>query len=239
MFDFFKSEGANSASMAPQEPNSKVEECCPHCGVVLEIVPKRKMKCKECKNPMVIRSKKTLYTRAVLTETEAIHTDFYNDLEYNGATKEMLNQKREQLAKQWGWKPKGVDMYDILWWVANDLPMHFRKDPVEMFYKQKVLAIPKALYQMNRGHDPFGYLQGGHDADIEHTKIQRMQWGGDPSEIRIKIANYQCCEACKSISFKDEYAADEAKGLLPIKECTRKLKNTDKFNWCICWFEIH
>jgi hypothetical protein len=98
------------------------QQGCPYCGVVLQRMPKRKTKCKECGNFIYVRTRPQDREKVLLRESELVELEeqWLHDAESKPLIvprpPEVLEQVREQLTQQFGRPPRHND---VLWRIFN------------------------------------------------------------------------------------------------------------------------
>ncbi len=240
LFNLFKGSNApQKRSVQRAEPEQTVDtksrnhDACPNCGVIFSPAPKRKKVCPACKQEVFVRTKQQLFNSDLLLEEDALAADFYEQLMFLGATLDDYKKMGAVLAAKWGFKPKS---YDVVWGVSNQLVTRPVGSDVydkvsAMLYNAKSVGFAQALYQANRGKDPSSYKRS-----VNNYDVQLAQHSGLPLK-GFTIETQGCCNECSKYQGK-VYTAEKLKSqpLLPLKDCTSKLKPTDKFSWCLCMY---
>lgn len=212
--------------------NKRNRSACPYCGVVIDPPPRRKKACPECKKDIYIRTKQDIVDSDLVTWEQALAIDFYDELQYIGATKQDFYQMKIKLKNKWSIEPSTGD---VVWGVSNQLlsrgPSVINPhDPIrDRLYHAKSIVYAQASYQFSSGKDPKLYLEAVANYGID--LLAGIRW----PQREIEILANACCENCKKINGK-RILTSEAKQLkiLPVKNCTNKTRKTDKYSWCSC-----
>lgn len=213
-----------------EKKTARNRNLCPYCGFVFKNPPKRKTKCSKCDEECFVRTKQEIINSDLLTEADALAVDFFDEIQYLGATLDEYRRIEKDLEQKWGQKPNS---YDIVWGLSNWLVVHPPKSetnsPSSLLQHAKMVAFAQALYQLRRGKDPYGYLKAVHDYEIQ---IGTMD---DKSRL-LEVQTNGCCEECSRYQGK-QYTASQLKNnpILPIKECTSRIEQK-KYAWCMCWY---
>lgn len=233
--NIFKStEGQEDKPAKQVDRNKRNTGACPNCGSVFTPAPKRKKQCAECGEAVYVRTKQNIFASDLLTEEQALAADFYDDLVYQGATLSDFKKMRDKLTEKWGFNP---NPYDIVWGVSNELIIRgpdlsgaYDKRR-EIIQHAKMVTFSQALYQAKRGKDTTSYLNSVANYEIDLHK------DGDFGVNEMEVFSKDCCEVCEEFNGKTfPITGLKEKKILPVKGCTRKLSQGDKFSWCTCMF---
>lgn len=232
--DALKSEDDFNESTTEKKKEPKNSIACPYCGSVLNPAPKRKKKCPDCSKTIYVRTTEQLFNSNLLTEEQALASDFFKELINYGASVSDYQRKEEQLQDKWGFKPSP---YDVVWSVSNDLIVNgpnledVYDKTRETLYFAKSISFSQALYQLRRGNDPTSYLIGVNNYDIDLAKTLGI------GIAKMEILGDKCCDNCAKLNGKT-FSLEELKSkkILPNKVCTRKLNKDDKHSWCVCMY---
>lgn len=135
-----------------------------------------------------------------------------------GVKKEDFVGKRLGLAERSGsWTDR-----DALWALFNEAVTRTRPEMLKGLY------YLMALFVNEEQRDPTSLSRLSADCELVQFRKQGI------TQVEI-LAAPDSCEACKAMAGR-EYTVEEALGqhLLPCRDCTRKLKNSDRYTFCRC-----
>lgn len=203
--------------------NNPASASCPHCGTILDKVPSRKTKCPHCGKDIYVRTKQTLYSTPLLTESQADATDLIKNFEFLGLNDVVFRNKQSQLTAKFG-TPASVD--DTIWGIYNSLTIDLAKSGD--FSQLSIMYGQMALFLTKRGKD-------GQRLMVEANKMTMRDYakiGVLDFEIQ---ASFDACPACKSLDGAKFKMSKELleKPLLPPNNCSCTLwKDTPSLCGC-------
>lgn len=225
----------NEPYVMPSIPHVSKESLpfCPNCGSELKKAPKSKTRCKECNEFIYVRRRNMLYDRAQLTWDEVVNADFWEELVYQGANDELLNETKANLSEKFEQNENDLNMGDVLWSINMQLPMK-HKDDIQQFLRVKSnLDYASARFMARCGKNPTMYLRSYFNNRIEE-EVQTHKLYGYPEKLLLYISMY-CCQSCKDAIPYKKYTPDELRDKLPPKTCSHIIEDVSiQYAFCTC-----
>jgi len=225
--------GSSSAQPAEEIKNPT----CPSCSFKFIKEIKSKSTCPNCKEVIFPRIHYKTKERVYLTSSDVgkFETDkkqyffkkkWVNQLELEGISKEQIKKVHEELRQKWG--PGHPSFSDLVW---------------ALFNKQVVIISEKEMdfNRLSTLYRTWSYFAGEIDTDPYNLKkaafrYSLMNYKNSPVVTGVEVYSKDCCTECKKDHGKKQ-GIDEAlgeNGILPHKNCTYKLFETNKHTWCKC-----
>ncbi len=206
---------------------------CPSCQAVLLKCPQRKTKCRECGQPIYVKTLPTTRERVLATaaQAEAIEAEWAARSELASLESYLkdwhlsLDVFHRRLASGADNKPR-----DILWGMANESLQGLMR--AGDFQGLKARYYDMALFVGREGHDPTYLLRAAHQAELQGylqlsvvRRVSVLTCGPDDA-----------CAACLELEGK-EFSIEEALRLMPIPcpACTTDVVGTG-IGFCRCLY---
>jgi predicted RNA-binding Zn-ribbon protein involved in translation (DUF1610 family) len=204
-------------ALAPPEAPDVLVALCPSCHAALDRVPKRRVQCPSCGQPIVVRGGR------FYTDDEARGVDTCAKI---GAPPERLMAVRDELSKRTG---RAVGASEAAWELLNEAARGARHESAR---RSAYLAMAQFLWD------------GGQDyreAMLKQHESQLGEWAADedPGGLRVEvIAAKDSCPACRALGGA-QLTLTEARRrkLLPVPGCTTRVGSNHPYGWCRCVYD--
>lgn len=218
----------------PSKPSSKTRDAppsaCPYCGVVIDPPPARSRKCPDCRERIVVRTRRSDGAKVLLTEADAADFDEQRKAEAArndairkssniGATPEDFANAERTVAQKFGTAlPR-----DVFWQLANEFAVRAMKSndwhALSMVYWQQA----RLLYEEGKPHLDLA-------REASKASLQRYAHDGFVKQVEI-LCN--CCELCERDAGR-KMSVQDAMEQLPIPH-----EESANDGWCIClWVPV-